>query len=172
MGPNGDLIVHEKAPSCWSKPKEPPILGQYPIQHSGTCRVCLVQNGTGEADAVAPDYAMWVRDDQNHAIGGIDPFSMAPSPGPPNDINHPPSGISFSVGATQLQMWSSLPDGEKKYVTVYMVWGKQAGYDGPETMRFDTRTDSRVPLPITNNCALTDGHSVGATIEFSCHFKC
>ena len=65
---------------------------------------------------------------KNHVIGGIDPFTMAPWPGgPPNDTSHPPFAVSFSVGATSLNAWTSLPDAQKRYVTVYMVWDKPAG---------------------------------------------
>ena len=171
MTPNGILIgpEHPDPVSCWSKPSDPPILGMYPIVNGGTCRVCVVQNGTGEDTDVAPSYAMWVRDDKNHAIGGIDPFTMAPWPGPPNDIDNPPSPVSFSVGASSLNMWSSLPDEHKEYVTVYMVWDKPAGWDGPELMRYDT---SPGPSTANNNCTYTGRTDEDTRVYFSCQFHC
>ena len=170
MRPDGTLVYAADPSSCWSNPVDPPILGQYPIENGGTCQVCVVQNGTGKENHVTPSYAMWVRDDKNHAIGGIDPFTMAPWPGPPDDISHPPFPVSFSVGASLLNMWSFLPDERKTYVTVYMVWDKPAGWNGPETMRFDT---SIGPSTASNNCTLTGGGSdeIGI-IYFQCQFNC
>ena len=169
VSPDGTPVYDGDASSCWSKPLDPPILGQYPIANGGTCRVCVIQNGTGQEPDNVPSYAMWVRDDKNHAIGGIDPFPMAPSLGPPNDVSQPPSGVSFSVGATSLNVWSSLPDEREKYVTVYMVWDKPAGWNGPETMRFDTDPGSSMA---SNNCTVQGATSEDAVTWFQCQFHC
>ena len=157
--------------SCWTNPVDPFILGQYPIANGGTCRVCVIQNGTGQEPKTHPWYDIWVRDDKNHAIGGIDPFMMAPGPGAPDDISHPPSPVKFSVGAKLLNMWSSLSVKDKDYVTVYMVWGKPAGWEGPETMRYDTNTSSLGPTTANNNCTMRDSDEYG-TRWFQCQFNC
>ena len=169
MLPDGMLVYPGHPSSCWSSPVVPPILGNESIVNGGTCRVCVVQNSTGQEPDVAPSYAMWVRDDKNHAIGGIDPFTMAPWPGPPDDISHPPFPVSFSVGASSLNMWSSLPDEHKNYVTVYMVWDKPAGWNGPEVMRFDTRHG---PSTANHNCKLTGAVDEIGVIFFQCQFHC
>ena len=83
-------------------------------------------------------------------------------------MSNPPSPVSLSVGATSLNVWSSLPDAQKKYVKLYMVWDKPAGWDGPEVMRFDTGPG----VANNNNCTLTSTHQMEATILFECQFNC
>ena len=171
MKHDGSTTYYGDPGSCWTKPLEPPILGQYPIANGGTCRICVVQNGTGEWPYNAPFYEIWVRDDKNHAIGGIDPFTMQPGSGAPDDISHPPSPVKFSVGAKLLNMWSSLSADNIKYVTVYMVWGKPVGWIGPETMRYDTNTSTTGPSTANNNCTMQNFDESGMR-WFQCRFNC
>ena len=167
VSPNGVPIYSQDPPSCWSIATDEPIPGTHPIEHGGTCRVCVVQNATGEEPNNIPSYEMWVRDDKNYAIGNIDPFTMAPWPGPFDTTSHQPVGQSFPVGAASLNVWSSLPD--SKYVVVYMVWDKPAGWDGPETMRFDTGSEQKIAA---NNCTLSTAPRMNGFFYFSCQFNC
>ena len=165
MSPIGIPLIYQDAPSCWSKALDPAIYGG--IKNGGTCRVCVIQNGTGEEPKNVPSYEMWVRDDQNHIIGNIFPFTMAPNLGPIDATSHQPVHQTFMVGATTLSVWSSLPDG--KYVVLYMVWDKPAGWDGPETMRFDTGSEQKIAA---NNCTSTHFSPETDTTYFSCQFNC
>lgn len=164
MTPIGIPVLNQGAPSCWSKPLDT-ISGK--IKNGGTCRVCVISNATGEEPNNVPFYELWVRDDKNHAIGDTDPFTIAPSPGPIDAYAHQPTGQSFPVGAASLNVWSSLPD--DKYAVVYMVWDKPAGWDGPETMRFDTGSEQKIAA---NNCTSTFFQPESATTFFSCQFNC
>ena len=165
MSAIGIPLISQDAPSCWSIASDPAIDGA--IKYGGTCRVCVIQNATGGEPNNVPSYEMWVRDDQNHIIGNMLPFTMAPTPGPIDATSHQPVHQAFEVGATTLSVWSSLPD--DKYVVVYMVWDKSAGWDGPETMRFDTGSEQKIAA---NNCTSSFFQPETNTTYFSCQFNC
>ena len=170
FSPDSTVVNWADPSSCWTKPLDPPILSQYPIANGGTCRVCVSLNATFDDEPDNdPTYEIRVRDDKNHAIGGMDPFTMAPSPGPPHNTSKPSSAVSFPVGARSLNVWSFLPDHRKVFVMVYMVWDKPAGWDGPETMRYDTMS---WPSKADNNCSFTDSSIFDGKTYFECQFHC
>ena len=124
------LVPNTKAPSCWTNPDGPPILGTDPVSGRGICQECMVENGT---DPSSHTYEIWVRDVNNRAVGGIGPSVLTTTTGPVTDTS---SHISFLVGTKWLNMWSALDHPGGSEHLVYLVWGQPIGSTDGELMQF------------------------------------
>ena len=131
--------------SCWTEPVDPPILGIDSNFASGLCQVCVIQNGT-DAEASCPSsYEIWVRDDDNHAIGGAGPLALSPLDGRPGA----PYYINFTTAGKPFNMWSQLAAEDPNYSVVSMAWNVSLPANPKDTsvMQFDSSRILKRKLP-------------------------
>ena len=97
--------------SCWTRPVDPPIPGIDSNFASGLCQVCVIQNSTDAEASYPSSFEIWVRDDDNHAIGGAGPLALSPLDGRPGA----PYYINFTTAGKPFNMWSQLAAEDPKY---------------------------------------------------------
>lgn len=174
--PDGTVINATPAnatdpPSCWTKPVDPPILGIDPLINPGHCQVCVIQNGTSAEPTNHSYFELWVRDDNNQAIGGIDPQTLAPL----HDDSPPTAYINLAAGEKQLSLWTGLDAEDSHYTVVNMAWNLRLPEDAKSeaVMQFNPS-----PVPATNtpkggnHCVSFGSAEDDAVIYFQCSFQC
>lgn len=157
--------------SCWTKPVDPPILGINPLMNPGLCQVCVIQNGTSAEPTDHSYFELWIRDDKNHAIGGIDPQTLAPL----HDNSPPTAYINLAAGGKQFSLWTRLDAENPHYTVVNMAWGLRlpAQAHSKAVMQFNPSPDHETGTPKdTNHCKWSGNTDDGAVVYFQCRFSC
>lgn len=157
--------------SCWTKPVDPPILGIDSNFASGLCQVCVSENGTDAEASYPSSYETWLRDDDNHAIGGTGPLALSPLDGRPGA----PYYTNFTTAGKPFNMWSQLAAEDPNYSVVSMAWNIPLPANPKDTsvMHFDSYPDPKTQIAKSgNNCRPSGSTDDGVVVYFQCWFLC
>ena len=166
--PNGTVINAPDSLSCWTKPIDPPILGMYSNFSSGLCQICVIQNSTDSGPYKSSSFEFWVRDSQNHAIGGAGPVDIIRSD------SSSPNYFNFLTAGKQINVLTTSVGWKNASTLVHMAWNDpQPLAPKAELMEFDSRGDRVTRIPIGGkNCRSSGSAQDWAILYFQCQFLC
>ena len=152
---------------------EPAILGNDSNISAGLCLVCVIQNGTSDGlYNHSFSYELWVRDNANHAIGGIGPLSLRPQHRKSNNYAglDDSNTISVAVAGEQLKLISLINDYASGKPFVRMAWNMSGptDWENPTLMQFPIYWD--VDSDLRHHCFSEWGHD--GILYFQCRFPC